>query len=197
MNKDPIQVLFGQYRRDLLSLLLLRPDESFHTRELERLTGVPVGSAARELKALVEGGIVLREKQGNQVRYRADRGCPVFEELAGLFRKTSGLVYVIRDALMPKWSDVELAFVFGSMARGTAKSSSDLDVFVMTDLGMKEVVGLLSPLAETLRREINPVVMSRQAFAAAVNKRDRFVERLKEEPKLFVKGTRHDLEESA
>lgn len=192
MNNDPVQALFGQYRRDLLALLLLRPDEAFHTRELERLTGIPVGSLARELKNLVEGGILRREKHGNQVRYQADRACPIFEELAGLFRKTSGLAYVVGDALAPKWNDIDLALIFGSFAKGTAKPHSDLDVLIITDLGLRDVVSLLSPLQESLRREINPVAMSRAEFAEQMAEGASLLRRIKEEPKIFVKGTQHD-----
>lgn len=194
MNNDPIQALFGQYRRDLLALLLLRPDESFHTRELERLAGIPVGSLTRELKGLVEGGILVRERLGNQVRYQANRACPIFEELAGLFRKTAGLTYVVRDALASRWKDINMAFVFGSVAKGTARSESDLDVLVVTDLKLKQVVSLLSPLREKLGREINPVVMSAEIVAGGLANNDRFLMRIKEEPKLFIKGTQHDFE---
>ena len=94
-----VEVLFGAYRRQILALLLLRADESFHVREIGRLTGVPAGSLHRELKLLSDAGLLLRSVSGNQVRYQVDRACPIQEELAGIFRKTAGLADVLRDAL--------------------------------------------------------------------------------------------------
>jgi predicted nucleotidyltransferase len=86
-SATPIDVLFGAYRRDILRLLLLRPREAFHVREIERLTGIPAGSVHRELKALLEARLVLREPLGNLVRYRADQDCPIFPELASILRE--------------------------------------------------------------------------------------------------------------
>lgn len=193
MSKDPIIALFGQYRRELLAVLLLRPDESFHTRELERLTGIPVGSLSRELKNLLEGGIVRREKQGNQVRYQADRSSPIFEDLAGLFRKTAGLVPALREALAPRLEDISLALVFGSVASSKARPGSDIDILLVGDVSLRDVVSLLSPLAATTGREINPVVMSPAQFRKAKAEQQRLLGRIKEEPKLFIKGDEGEL----
>src|SRR5690606_41821343 len=64
--------------------------ETFYVRELARLTGVPAGSLHRELKLLTGAGLLRREPAGNQVRYRVDIECPVYEDLAAIFRKTAG-----------------------------------------------------------------------------------------------------------
>lgn len=94
----PDEVLFTRYHRVILGLLLLRPDERFHVRELARITGFQAGTLNRQLKRLQEGGILRAEKQGNQILYLANRASPVYEDLAGFFRKTSGLAYMVRDA---------------------------------------------------------------------------------------------------
>ncbi len=101
MGANPIELLFTAYRRQVLGLLLLRPDDSLHVREISRLTGVPAGSLHRELRTLTEAGLLLREPVGNQVHYRANRAAPLYPELAVIFRKTTGLADVLRDALAP------------------------------------------------------------------------------------------------
>jgi predicted nucleotidyltransferase len=83
------ELLFGRYRRQVLALLLLRPDESFYVRELERLSGMRAGPLHRELSALAAAGLVRRLSQGNQVRYQANRAAPFFDELSGIFRKAA------------------------------------------------------------------------------------------------------------
>jgi predicted nucleotidyltransferase/DNA-binding transcriptional ArsR family regulator len=89
MRPNPIDLLFTAYRRQVLGLLLPRPDDSLHVREISRLTGVPAGSLHRELRTLTEAGLLLREPLGNQVRYRANRAAPLYPELAGIFRKAA------------------------------------------------------------------------------------------------------------
>ena len=80
-----MELLFGAYRRQILSLLLLRPDESFYVREIARMTDVPAGSLHRELKLLTDAGLLSRAEAGNQVRYQVNRDCPIAPELAGIF----------------------------------------------------------------------------------------------------------------
>ena len=159
MPTQPLDLLFPAYRRQVLGLMLLHPDASLHVREIARLTGVPAGSLHRELRALADAGLLLREPSGNQVRYRANRACPVFEELAALLLKSAspgphGLVTgtasppeTERPAgetfKVPRKSLKELAqrhhirrlAVFGSAARGTLGPDSDIDLLVEFEPG--------------------------------------------------------------
>lgn len=183
-----IEVLFGAYRRQILALLLLHPDESFYVREIARLTGVPAGSLHRELALLSESGLLLRSISGNQVRYRVDRACPIQEELAGIFRKTAGLADVLRDALAPLAAKIRLAYVFGSVAQGKERATSDVDVLVVGSASFAVVVEALSAAGERLRREVNPVVMTRTAYEAKLAGHDRFVSRVSREPKIVLMG---------
>ena len=188
MTKQPIEFMFSPYRRQLLASLLLRPDEQFHVRELGRMTGISAGSLHRELRAMAESGLLLREKIGNQVFYRADTHCTIYEELAAIFRKTMGMASLLHDALSKLAGKIQVAFVFGSMASGQQKAGSDIDVCVLGNVTLLEVVKALSSVQETLRREVNPVVMTAKKFAAQSVKKDRFVTRVLSEPKVFVMG---------
>jgi predicted nucleotidyltransferase len=193
MAKQPIEFMFSPYRRELLATLFLHPDEQFHVRELERMTGISAGSLHRELRAMAESGLLLREKVGNLVFYRPDTGCPIYEELAAIFRKTLGLVALLRDALAELSDGIEFAFVFGSMASGEQKAGSDVDICVLGDVSLLDVVKALSSVQETLRRDMNPVVMTVKKFLRQSAKRDRFVTRLMSETKLFVTGNEDEL----
>ena len=192
MTKQPIDFLLSPYRRQVLALLLLRPDERFHVRELERLTGISAGSLHRELKAMSEAGLLIREQQGNQVLYQADRSCSIFEELASIFRKTVGLGSKLTTALEPIADRIDLAFVFGSMASGKQHAKSDLDICVLGEVELLDVVKAIGSLQESLRREINPVVMSAKQFASDLANHERFAERLVAEPKIFVIGDENE-----
>lgn len=187
------EVLFGLYRRRVLALLLLRPDESFYVREISRLTSIPAGSLHRELKMLSQEGFLVRESLGNQVRYRANRDCPVYDELASIFRKTSGLADIVRDALLPLEDTVEVAFIFGSVAQGKETAASDVDLFIIGSASFVSVVQALSELHERLGREVNPVVTSVDAFRKRLQEEDNFLLTILDKPKIFVVGDAHDL----
>jgi predicted nucleotidyltransferase len=192
-----VELLFGAYRRHVLSLLLLRPDESFYVREIGRLTKVPAGSLHRELKALTEAGLLIRSVAGNQVRYQASRECPIYEELAAIFRKTAGLADVLRDLLSSFADQILLAFIFGSVAQGDAKPTSDIDLFVVGAISFPAVVEACHIGRERLGREVNPVVMSKAAFQTKHRNQDRFVSRVLKEPKIFLIGDASELGELA
>jgi predicted nucleotidyltransferase len=188
-----VELLFGAYRRQVLSLLLLRPDEGFYVREIGRLTGVPAGSLHRELKALTDAGLLVRTAAGNQIRYQAARDCPIYEELASIFRKTAGLADVLRELLAPLTGKISLALIFGSVAQGRAKSTSDIDLLVVGSVSFAEVVEACHRGRERLGREVNPVVMSKTVFRAKEQQRDRFISRVLKEPKILLIGDTREL----
>ena len=193
-----VEILFGAYRRQILALLLLlRPDESFYVREIGRLTNVPAGSLHRELKLLTDAGLLLRSTAGNQVRYHVDRACPIQAELAGIFRKTAGLADVLREALAPIAGKIRVAFIFGSLAQGKERATSDVDVLVVGSASFAAVVEALSQAGERLRRAVNPVVMTKAAFESKLAGRDRFIARVAREPKIFLLGDASEFAELA
>lgn len=84
-------ILFKEYRKRVLSLLLLRPDQAFHVREIARLTGTVPGTLHKELSKLADADILIKTSRGNQVSYQANPNCLIFEELSSILRKTFGL----------------------------------------------------------------------------------------------------------
>lgn len=187
-----VERLFGSYRRQVLGLLLLKPELSLHVREIARLSNVPAGSLHRELRMLTEAGLLLREPAGNQVKYKANRDHPIFGELAEIFRKTSGMADVLREALAPISREIDFAFVFGSVARGKEGATSDVDVYVIGNTTFPTTVKALASAQSRLGREINPVVSAKKDFKAKLREADRFTLRVVKEPKLFILGTADD-----
>ena len=194
MHQSLPSLLFPEYRRRVLCLLLLRPDEALHGREIARRTGLPAGTITRELTKLAEVGLLKRTKRGNQQVYSADTSGPIFTELASILRKTSGLADVLVQALAPAAPKLRLAFVFGSVARGQETGGSDVDVMLIGDLGFREAVELLHPCQATLGREVNPKLFSASEFTDKAATEPFLIDVLAK-PKIFLIGNAHDLEE--
>ncbi|HEY5672428.1 MAG TPA: hypothetical protein VIR78_01860 [Malonomonas sp.] len=96
---NPVELIFGTYRREVLALLLLRPEERYYVREIARLTGIVPGSLHRELKLLAAAGLLVRQQRGNQVVYFANTESPIYAELAAIFRKM--VEPTLFDPIMP------------------------------------------------------------------------------------------------
>lgn len=194
-TRQLMDLLFGITRQRVLAVLLLRPDSSFHLRELARLTGSHPGTLGRELDKLTESGLLQRTEQGNQVHYRANRDSLLFNDLAAIFRKTHGVVPALQEALAPLDAGIHVAWVFGSVAQGTEGEGSDIDLLVLGDLGFVELVKALNPIQQALRRDINPVLYPVADFQARAASGDAFARGLLDKPKLFVKGNKDDVAE--
>ena len=186
-------LLFGGYRRRVLGLLLLHPEQTFHVREIARQTETNAGTLHKELARLAHAGLLTRKKVGNQVRYGANRQCPIFEELASILRKTSGLADVILDAITRIEKRIQVALIFGSVARGEERAGSDVDLLLIGEIGFAEAVKALHAAQEKIGREINPVVMSPEEFRRKYSGGDGFLREVIAKEKLFVIGDEDEL----
>ena len=185
--------LFGKVRLAVLTVLFAHADEEFYLREIVRAAGVGHGAVQRELAGLANAGIVTRTRRGNRVFYQANHSSPIYRELQSLVIKTAGIADVIRGALEPLASNVDFAFVFGSVAKGAARSSSDVDLMVVGSVSLREVVAAAHTAQDRLEREINPSVFSREEFAGRLADRDHFLTMVVDGPKLFLLGDEDDI----
>jgi predicted nucleotidyltransferase len=189
--------LFPRTRGALLALLYGRADQTFYTRQLVREMGAGHGAVQRELKHLDEMGLIVRTTRGNQTLYRANSHSPVFSEIKSLIAKTVGLHDVIGSALGSLGSQIQLAFIYGSVARQEETVSSDVDLMIVGKASFSEVVSVLGPAQKTLGREINPSVFPPVEFRSKLTAGSHFLHRVMKGKKLFVVGTEHELAELA
>ncbi len=187
-----LDALLPKVRRDVLALLFARPDQAFYQREIVRATEGGKGAVERELRSLVEAGILTRERRGNLVYYQANRSCPIFQELHGIALKTAGLADVLREALSHV-AGIHLAFIFGSIAKGTADGKSDVDVLIVGDTSFADVAAALMAAEERLGRGVAPTVYSADEFRQRLAEKHSFLTRVLSEPKIMVVGSLDDL----
>ena len=189
---DPATFLFGSYRRKVLCLLLLHPGVHFHLREIARATHTQPGTVRRELSLLAGAGVIEREVLGNQVRFRANESYPIYEELRSILKKTSGVADQLRTALAPLTGSIVAAFIYGSVASGQERPNSDIDLMIIGTVSFEDVIRLIHPYQEELRREINPHVYTAAEFKRRSDEESSFIARILELPKIAVIG---DLDE--
>ncbi len=186
---DPIsRALFGKVRREVLSLFYSDTDVSFNVNEVIRTLKLGSGAVHRELNGLAEAAILEKLKVGNQIRFRANSNCAVFNELKALMQKTAGTLQSVKEALLPFKELIQFAFVFGSCAKGDMKSDSDIDLMIVGDVDMVELLTALHEPQMNLKREINTSVFESGVFTERLKKKG-FIRRISEGEKVFLIGT--------
>jgi predicted nucleotidyltransferase len=88
---------------------------------------------------------------------------------------------------------INLAFVYGSVARSGETESSDVDLMVVGKVDFSAVVEKLADAQKILNREINPTVYSVKEFRGKV--RGNFLKTVLADKKLFIIGDENVLRE--
>lgn len=183
-----LQQLFGsRLRARVIGWLFTHTDERFYVRQLTDLLGEDSTNLSRELARLESMGIVTSERDGREKYYRANADSPVFEELRSLAVKTTGMLDVLREALAPHRSQIDVV-VFGSIADGTYTAKSDIDLLVVGDVDPLDLHAAISEAEERLRRSVNYTILSAEEFAKRRLEQEGFIANVLASPKLTVMG---------
>jgi predicted nucleotidyltransferase len=186
--------LFTKTQQRVLGVLFGQPERSFYANEIIGLVASGSGTVQRELARLEAAALITVRKQGNQKHFQANRDAPIFEELRGIVLKTFGVVDVLRSALQELLPTIEVAFIYGSVAKGSERAGSDIDLMVVGVVPSNgALLEALSPASAQLGRAINPTLYTPDEFAQRVRDGKSFIMRVLEQPKIFVKGTDDDV----
>jgi DNA-binding transcriptional ArsR family regulator len=185
------EILSSKIRSEIFRLLFGVADNELHVREIERQSGLTLGTVRQELKKLLEMDLVKARRESNRLYYRANDEHPLFNDIRNIVLKTSGLVEVLRAALDRE--EVKVAFVFGSIARKDEGARSDVDLMVIGDISLRDVSGWLMGAYEKIGREINPHTLSLKEFTERKQKGEHFLSSVLNSPKLFVIGDEDEL----
>jgi predicted nucleotidyltransferase len=181
--------LFTRTQQRVLSVLFGNVSRSYYASEIIGRAQIGSGAVQRELARLEASGLITSERIGNQKHYRANERSPVFEPLRELVLRTTGLADVLREALAPLAPKLVAAFVFGSIARREDNASSDVDLFVVSDtVTFADLFGALESATPKLGRVVNPIVHSRLELTTLRRKKNSFIERVMDQPKIWIYG---------
>ena len=170
-----------------------QPERSYHLSELRRLTGLGSASLQREINRLVVAGLANSTLKGNQRQISANRQSPLFKELSDLTRKVMGAAALITEALLPAARKIEVAFLYGSVAKQSDNAGSDIDIMMIgSDLTLGEVLEQLLPVEEMLCRKVNPTCYTVGEFKKRLSDADSFVNKVLSQPIIQLFGNMGD-----
>lgn len=192
---NPVVKLFASPSLvDVLSLFLQNPDEELYQADIVKKTSKALMQVQRVLKTLQEVGLVSARSCGRQIYYKVVKSHPVFEDLKQLFLKTFALGDEICDALTVLGNKIQYAFIFGSMARGSESLESDIDLFILGEVTLRELAKVLNPLSKKLKRELNPILFGLKDFKKRLSMNDHFLIEMTLTSKIWLVGDENEFE---
>jgi predicted nucleotidyltransferase len=196
-NTGTLDALFPRVRAGVLSATLLQPDHWWFMTELARHLEVTPSSLQRELESLVASGFLLRRQDGRRIYFKANTESPVFPELRGLVEKSAGIIPELKAAIEKFGRQIELALLYGSIARGEEHAGSDIDLMLVGTLQQIDLLPVLRKLENLFRREINVTLFSPEEFRRKLASGDHFLSSVMEAKTIPLKGSLNELEETA
>jgi predicted nucleotidyltransferase len=187
-------ILLGKTRSAVLREMFLNPDRRLSFNELVRRVKSGDGAVARELKMLIEAGLITEQREGNQRFLKARSDSPVFAELKSFISKTSGAPFVVRQALAPLERGIAVAFIFGSVARGRERQDSDIDLFIVGTAGYSHLTERLYAIEERLGRRVQVLYFDENSEHDRKALKKSSMRAILSGPKLFVFGDESKLE---
>lgn len=182
--------LFSATRQKVLRLFFLPPERDYSIKELIEQAEAGSGAVQRELTRLVESGLVQVNLQGRQKRYKANLDSPVYPELTSLVSKLLGPEQQVEDALKSISDRLDLALIYGSVAKRTDHANSDVDLMLVSDtLTLEEVFEALEAAEINLSRPINPTLYTREEFRNRRANKNPFLEKVLEGQYILLKGS--------
>lgn len=181
--------LFTSTQQKVLGLLFGQPDRSFFVTQIMELAKSGRGAVQRELLRLERAGLASVQMHGNQKHYQANRESPLFEEICGIVRKTVSLEEPLRAAVDSLPGTIHLALIYGSVAKRTDTSVSDVDLLIVADeLTLEDVYAALSAAEQLLDRKINPTLYTSEEFDRRRDRDNAFLRRVLSGPVIVLSG---------
>jgi len=178
-------------RIKVLSHFFLHPGESYYLRQLEKLLKIPGGQLRRELLNLEDIQLLISSKEGNQKRYSINKDFSLYDELKNIFLKTTSAGDIIRESLS-RLKGIELAFIYGSFAKGGEHPGSDIDIMIVGRVSDKEISRIISNVEKRLKRMVNYSLYERKEVKARLKKKDNFIFTVFNEPHIILIGSKND-----
>lgn len=183
------ETLFTKTQQRVLGLLYGKSDKSFYFNEIVRNAAMGKGTIKRELEKLCAAGLVIASTRGNQSFYQANSENPIFTELKSIVQKTFGVGDLVKASIESLLPVIEIAFIYGSIAKGTERAESDIDLLVVSDeLTYEAVIESLDVVEKQLNRPINPTLYTVKEFSKRMKAKQNFIQKVMEQPKIWIKG---------
>lgn len=180
-------LLGSRTRAALLTTFCTQPAEEFYARQLARKTSLALASVQLELAHLERLGLVTARQRGREKLYRVIERHPFFPELKRLVYKSTALGEPLSRALAGT-EGIDVAFIYGSVAKGNERVTSDIDLFVLGKPDQTKLASGLREAEKRLGREVTLTVMGSDEWRRRRMAGEGFIKELLDTHKIFLIG---------
>lgn len=181
----------SKLRSKLLSCFFTNPEKSLYVRELGVILNEDPGNLSRELRKLEREGIFISHTKGSVKFYSVNKEHPLFDDLKNIIFKTAGVEGSLRQ-LVSEYAGIELAFIYGSYAKGKEKENSDIDIVVVGSFSRDEFTRKLRVLESRFNREANFNSYTKAEFRKDSEKNGGFLNMVTKGKIILLKGSLSD-----
>ncbi|MHB0976507.1 MAG: nucleotidyltransferase domain-containing protein [Candidatus Aquicultorales bacterium] len=183
----------SRIRVEILGRTLLHPERAHHVRELERLIGPgSYRTVWKELKNLETLGVLVSQRAGRTIQYRANTGSSLTLILTELFQKNWAVADLVAEALAHV-DGIKVGFVYGSFASGKLTSKSDLDLIIIGNPNLDLLDEGLADVEQKLEREVSFRAFTPEAWQETLKEGSPFIREVLDGLKLFLIGNENEL----
>lgn len=184
-------LITSKLKSKILSYYYTNPEASCYVRELAAIVGEDAGNLSRELRNLETEGMFTSSTKGRLKFYSLNKRYPLFNEIKKIIFKTEGIEGSLRQ-LVAAYKGVEIAFVYGSYAKGGEKKTSDIDIVIVGNIPRDNFTSEVRALESKLNREINFNIFKRKEFDKERKKTGGFLNILLKGKVILLKGSLDD-----
>lgn len=172
-----IEKLFTSKNRVKLLEYFFFINKKARLRQISGALKMPVSAVSREVKNLIDLGIIKKEKEALIL----NKDCSYIADLRNILLKAGSFKFNLKNILNNK--QISFAFIFGSFANNSYNTDSDIDLFVVGKISSFELNKKLKPIEKKINRDINAVIWSlkdiknkrNSSFIKEINKKNIFV----------------------
>jgi len=188
-----LKTLFSSNNRvKIITHFVTHPKGKFYLRELARLLNETVSPLQRELAKLAKIGFLISTPSANQVYYSLNDKFPLYPELKSMVLKTNSIGDILHKYLS-KAGQIKYAFVYGSVARNTERTTSDIDLMLIGNMDAKTINPFIRRAEEALNREINYRIFEEKEIIQRIKSKDDFIANVLAEKKIMLIGDENEL----
>lgn len=185
-------IIISKVRIKLLDVFFSNPTELYHVRGLVRKVDEEINAVRRELANLEKAGMVKKEPRGNRLYYWLNLNYLHYPELLVLFTKHSGLGgQIIKNR--NRIGKIVYSVFSGKFVRKLERKEDEVDVFIVGEIVMAELAGLIKAEEERRGQEINYTTMTEEEFIFRKKRNDPFLESILKGSKVMILGDEEEL----
>lgn len=154
-------IITSKTKINLLVKLFLNPATRAYLRELASEFNVSTNAVRTELNNLTENKVLLAERDGRNVYYKANSKHPLFPEISSMVRKITGIDR-LASSVIERLGNLEEVYISGDYARGM--DTGIIDVIFIGKINREQLDDVTMKTERYIERKIRPLVLTTGEF---------------------------------